>query len=149
MARPTKYTEEVCQAILDFFDIEPFEEEIKVNEKTGNEYKVYKANRLPTVERFAAEQGVSVQTLHNWTKKHPEFLEAFTRARQLQVDMLVQNGLLGHTKEGLTKFLLTNVSDYQEVKHVQQNVRDLTLEDAVASGLSDEELERIAKAGIH
>jgi hypothetical protein len=57
------------------------------------------------------------------------------------VDHLIQNGLLKNTAEGLTKFLLVNVSDYRDVKHVDQTIRD------DISSLSDEDLEGMLVGG--
>lgn len=124
MARPTKYTAEVCDRIIEFFDVEPFTEVDRVHPRTGVEYTERVANTLPTVEGFARSLGVSKQTLYTWCDKHPEFLDAFTRARDMQVDHLIQNGLLKHTAEGLTKFMLVNLSEYRDTKHVDQTVRD-------------------------
>jgi hypothetical protein len=57
MARPTDYRQEYCEQVIDF----------------GKQGK--------SVAWMAAELGVSKQTLHNWTEAHPEFLDAFTRAK--------------------------------------------------------------------
>lgn len=137
--RPTKYRKEYCDEILDYFGRPPYVEVTRTNPKTGMEYTERQATDLPTVERFASELGVAVSTVYQWTHEHPEFSEAFTRARQMQVDHLLQNGLHGHFREGLAKFMLTNLSEYQERKFIDQTVREELPE------LTDEELAEIAR----
>jgi transposase-like protein len=44
---------------------------------------VQRANEGACFAEFAAEIGVSRQTLHNWKKAHPSFLDAYTRAEQV------------------------------------------------------------------
>lgn len=44
---------------------------------------VQRANEGACFTEFAAEVGVSRQTLHNWKKAHPSFLDAYTRAEQV------------------------------------------------------------------
>lgn len=146
--RPTKYKEEYCDAILEYFGIEPYREVTRTNAKTGLEYTELVANDLPTVERWASNIGVGVSTVYRWTHEHAEFREAFTRARQMQVDHLLQNGLHGHFRESLAKFMLVNLSEYQDQKHVHQTIRDEALDD-LADGISDEDLEKIAAGQVH
>lgn len=57
MARPTVYKPSLCEKVVEYG-------------KMGK-----------SVAWMAAELGVSKQTLHNWTQEHPEFLDAFTRAK--------------------------------------------------------------------
>lgn len=59
MARPSKYTPDMCDAVL----------------AAGEEGLA--------VAEMAKELGVSKQTLHNWASEHEEFLDAFTRAKDL------------------------------------------------------------------
>ena len=120
---PTKYDPEFCKSIIKFFDREPYE---PMKDESGklmfNKFgePIMKPARFPTLERFAFEIGVCIQTLHNWTKQHPDFLEAFTRAKQLQADILNVNGLGEHYNAGYAKFVAincTNMVDKVETKH--------------------------------
>lgn len=53
------------------------------------------ANRLPAIINFAKHIGVSVDTVYQWIKRHEEFSDAFTRAKDLQKWFLIENGLNG------------------------------------------------------
>lgn len=55
--RPSVYKEEYCERIVDL------------------------GLRGASVVEMAFELGVTKQTLHNWTDAHPDFLDAFTRAK--------------------------------------------------------------------
>jgi hypothetical protein len=55
--RPTEYKQEYCEQVIEY----------------GKQGK--------SVAWMAAELGVCKQTLHNWAEAHPEFLDAFTRAK--------------------------------------------------------------------
>ena len=59
MARPTEYDPSYCEQVIAW----------------GTEGK--------SVTWMAAHLGVCKQTLHNWAQVHPEFFDAFTRARLL------------------------------------------------------------------
>lgn len=90
LGRPTKYRESYCDEIISFFDEDPF-----TASEDNNGKPAYNACRLPTLERFAHNIGVHVDTLYEWASVHPVFSEAKKRALQLQKDILVQNGLIG------------------------------------------------------
>jgi hypothetical protein len=102
--RPTKYKAEFCDQLIAFFDVEPWElREVTLtlrNVTTVEKDERY-ATRLPTFERFAHNINVHVDTMIEWTNKedkngklvHPKFSEAYKRAKQLQKDILIENGL--------------------------------------------------------
>lgn len=56
--RPTDYREEFCEQIIEW------------------------AKEGWTFAEMASSLGVTRQTLHNWKKAHPRFLDAYTRAEQ-------------------------------------------------------------------
>ena len=121
---PTKYDPKFCETILEFFDRNPYDErEIKFYDKNG---KVYKTEikmipaKLPTLERFACDIGVDADTLLNWAKVHIEFFGAVVKAKNMQKDILIQNGLTGFYDAGFAKFVainFTNMKDKTEVEH--------------------------------
>lgn len=69
--RPSKYKEEYCERLIK-----------------------HMATGLP-YETFAAEIGVSRDVLYDWEKKHPEFLHAKKRARDMQYKALATTGMAG------------------------------------------------------
>lgn len=95
---PTKYRQEYCQGIIDFFDREPF---TAVKDENGdpcigrNNQPILMPAKLPTFEAYAHSIKVHKDTVYEWAKVHPEFSDAKKRAQQLQHDILVQNGLNG------------------------------------------------------
>jgi hypothetical protein len=106
LGRPTKYTEEMPQRLVDFFNKDVF---------SGT-----KVNALPLFEKFAWEQGITMNTLYSWTQANPVFLGAYELCRQKQKEMLIEGGMLGAYKENFTKFICTNMTDLKE-KTVTEN----------------------------
>jgi hypothetical protein len=108
--RPSKYKPEYCQQIIDFFCIEPTHEvkqtfitKAGIKEVTKNVPSFY-----PTIEKFAFTLGVMTETIVAWTKEYPEFFTAYTRAKEMQKNVLLQNALMGGYSEGFAKFLAIN-----------------------------------------
>lgn len=62
MGRPSEYRPEYCERVIEL----------------GRQGK--------SVVQMACDLDVVKQTLHNWTAEHPDFLDAFTRAKQLSQD---------------------------------------------------------------
>ena len=122
--RPTKYRARFCQEIIDFFDVEPVEKTVKtITTKSGTviEEEVYLPVTLPTVEGFARKLGVCVDTLHEWRSVHPEFSDAFKRAKELQKDIWQQNSLLGLYNPKFTEFFGINIMGWNNNRGVLKN----------------------------
>lgn len=91
--QPTKYRKEYPEQLIEFFDVESF---TIVNDKPL-------ASKFPTMARFALNLGVHIDTLHEWKNKtdendklvHPEFSEAYKKAKLYQEAWLYENGLAG------------------------------------------------------
>lgn len=98
IGRPTKYRPELCQRIIEFFDVSPFEiardgDGNPLTSPSGKPLLI--PSNLPTFESFAHSIGVHVDSLYEWANVHSEFSEAKKRAQQLQKNILIQNGLVG------------------------------------------------------
>ncbi len=124
VGRPTLYRPEYCQELVEVFDIDPYWETTKVNQRTGIEITERVANSLPTLAGFARKIGVSRSVLQDWGKRHPDFLYAVTRAKACAEDMLVINGLLGLYNAQFSIFVAKNYTDLRDV----QETKDLTEE---------------------
>lgn len=61
--RPSSYKEQYCDGIV----------------------KAFASGEVKFVEEYASSIGVHMDTLHEWRNKHPEFSEAFKKARQAQL----------------------------------------------------------------
>ncbi len=93
--RPSKYKEEYNEAMINFFDVNPYEV-VTHGDKTL-------PARFPTFARFALSIGVCVDTLWEWAYgtdkegklKHPNFSETYKKAKQYQEAYLYEAGIGG------------------------------------------------------
>ena len=126
--RPTKYKQEYCEEIIEFFS-RPISEEFtrKIRTKEGvQEIDVIEATDLPTLASFAVSIGVHRDTLHEWSTKHEEFSDAIKKAKDYQENHLLQNGLANRTNSTLAIFALKDLSGWR-------NQTDVKLEAEVES----------------
>ncbi len=121
--QPTKYKPEFCQAIIEFFNEEPYEDiEIEHFDKSRSVSWVDKKRmprKFPTLVEFGKSIGICYATVFNWIdKKHAsfqkDFLDAFTRAKEGQKNFLIQNGLQGLYNPLFAKFVALNVTDMKD-----------------------------------
>lgn len=124
--RPSEYNSKYCEDIIEFFSRKPYDILMMMNEDTGKEEPVINKHGnavlipcdLPTFEGFAIHIGVSRQTLHNWCDAYPEFLYAYTRAKDFQKEILIQNGLHGNYEKQFAIFTAKNVTDMKDKQEV-------------------------------
>lgn len=133
--RPTKYRKEFCEQLIKFFDIEPWEErEIPHYDKSGNkdeegnriviwtDIKIIPA-RMPTLRGFAKKIGVNIRVVYRWIEKgnavyKKEFSHAFTHAKEIRKDWLIDLGLSGSAPPASFKFVAVNVTDMRDQQEV-------------------------------
>ena len=126
IGRPTRYTEDMPDKLLEFFDV-PLDRVVKVQNATASgkvvESEITKPNRLPTVEGFCAHHKMSKRTFHDWVQKYPSFAHALGKCKQLQMNHLIQHSLEGTYHAGFAKFLAINISEYREkIEHDHKEV---------------------------
>lgn len=125
LGRPTKYKNEFCQMLIDWFDIEPtIEKEVIYTNKKGETWSKFEtvAVDIPTFEGFSHSIDVEDRTLENWYKakrsngspRYPDFFRAYNRAKQLQRKILVTNALAGRYNSSFAMFYAKNVTDMRE-----------------------------------
>lgn len=117
MGRPTDYKEEYCEEIVEYFSEEPFtEREVTHSKKNGESWTTYEdvANAFPTFAGFAAKIGVHRDTLNEWIKVHPEFSDAYNKAKDLQEEFLVQNALKNLYAQPFAVFTAKNVLGWRD-----------------------------------
>ena len=90
--RPTKYRTGFARLLIDYFDKSKAAFEV-VDLGAGQTARV--PLPMPTFEDFAALIGVGTSSLDRWKKAHPEFREAYARARTRQTAILVKGGMAG------------------------------------------------------
>lgn len=122
---PTKYKQEYCDRLIEFFNREPYE---PLMIDGDNDEKIAATNQhgravlipcpLPTKEAFATSIGVHRDTLLNWAKEHPEFFGAIKKAEDFQKNILIQNGLIGNYDKTFAIFVAKNVTDMNDKQTV-------------------------------
>jgi len=115
--RPTKYDPKYCKEIVDFFDV-PYTTFIELpHYKKGDISWVDKkevATPIPQVGQFARKIGVHRDTLDEWTRVHPCFSDAYTRAKHMQEEMLVSNATKGLYNSFFTLFVMKNRHNWKD-----------------------------------
>jgi len=136
MARPTKYRKEYCEKIIEFFDREPWENKVETTVRNGQLIKttIKEPCRFPTFERFAFEIGVHRDTLRDWCEVHPEFLSAYKKAKDLQKEVLIQNGMAGLYDKTFAIFTAKNVTDMRDKVQTEVTHKETVKIEYVDSG---------------
>ncbi len=102
VGRPTKYDPAYCQM---------------VEEIMGQGY---------SLTAFAGHIGVSKETVYNWTREHPEFLGAVSRARPKRLAQLERQLLAGETGPKVTAFMFAlknaDADEWRDKQSVESTV---------------------------
>lgn len=107
--RPTKYKPEICKTLKDYFSVDLY------TVKNGKK----EANLFPTFEGFSFEYEINHQTMLDWCKVRPEFLEAYKWCKSKQKQLIMQGGMSGAYNAQFTIFVAKNVTDMKDrVEHV-------------------------------
>lgn len=151
VGRPTKYKPEYVEALIKYFDREPYEEKlVKIITKSGDVIEVPKneATDFPTLAGFAIKIGVCKDTLQEWAKVHEEFSVAYKRAKDFQENYMAINGNKGLLQANFAIFTSKNVlgwrdkqPDENDVVINNTNTNNITLDevDAKLKKLREEE----------
>jgi hypothetical protein len=121
---PTKYKPEYCEQIIAFFAVDPSKTIIEVITGKNFEKETEKQipNIFPTFEKFAHSIDVNGDTLVEWTKdeeKYPGFSAAYKKAKELQKNFLIQNGLVGLYPAAAFCFVAKNCTDMRDKTEVE------------------------------
>ena len=106
--RPTKYKPEYCQAIKDFFNIEPTQ---IIDGKTV-------AIDLPFIQSFSRTIGVSKSTLYKWAEEHEEFSDALKFCKENQERILAANALSGRYNATFAIFTAKNILEWRDRQEI-------------------------------
>lgn len=119
--RPSKYRDEFVVMLLEYFSQPPIKT-ITTVDKEGNTVEKTVPALFPTLARFAANIGVTTETLHDWaTAKTPEgelrnptFSYAYKKAKDLQQANLVEGTLAGAYNSTFAIFTAKNVLGWRD-----------------------------------
>ena len=132
--RPTLYKPQLCQDLIDYFSIPPYtEKEIPHHDpKTGNvvwtDYKRL-PNNIPTLTAFCAKYQLGWTTVHEWINPEeptyrPDFANAYTHARAMRADFLVNGGWNNVCQANTFKFIAVNLTDMRDKQEVEHTAKD-------------------------
>jgi hypothetical protein len=131
--RPTKYKPAYCQALIDYFDIEPWEErQIPHYKLQGKQRFVAWTDikmlpvRMPTLRGFAKKVNVGISTIYDWlNEQHGSYQQAFsgafTCAQAIRKDWLIDVGLSGSAPPASFKFVAVNVTDMRDKSETEHS----------------------------
>lgn len=110
--RPTKYKEEYCDEIVEYFKRAPLKQHL------GS------PNPPPTLYGFAASIGVCHDTLNEWKKHYPRFSAAIKRAKALQADFIIHNAMTGNAPAAFSIFMMKNIAGWKDKSEVEHSGSD-------------------------
>lgn len=127
--RPTKYDKAYCEELVRYFSAPPqscvYKKEYFQNGKLKSETPIVTAAEFPTFQGFASKIGVNIDTLYEWRKQHPEFSEAFTRAKLLQENIWLVNSMGDLYNAQFSKFFGINCMGYKEKQETAVSVDEV------------------------
>lgn len=148
--RPTLYKPEYCEQLLSYFEREaadrtPINLVVATSDK-GQSFKPI-ARPFPTLEKWAHDIGVTTMTMRDWEGKHPDFLAAVARAKEIQKQVICADGWTGLVPPATFAFVASNFTDMrQKTEQVAAPSTTNTTTINVLGQLSDSVLMEIQKA---
>ena len=122
--QPTKYKPEYCQALMDFFDQEPWEDvKFPIYDAEGNKTKDITKRlprKLPSLVDFAKSINVGISTAYDWVNPdHDSYQKQFSdtyknSAKRLQKWVLTHGAMTGYYNPGFAKFVAVNISEMRD-----------------------------------
>jgi hypothetical protein len=123
VGRPSEYRPEYCEDILEYFNKALYKSQD--SKSWGKESK--ELNDFPTFQYWTAVKiGITIQTMHNWAKAHPEFMEALERCKKIQENMLLNGALSRAYDSSFAKFIMNSISDTFKERPIEVDLGDKT-----------------------
>jgi hypothetical protein len=146
--RPSKYKEEYCDQIIEYFQKEPitclYKEEYFKDGEIKSKSPIITANEFPTFQGFANKISVNGDTLVEWAKVNTGFSAAYARAKELQEHIWLVNGMQGLYNSQFAQFFGKNCLGYKDKTETDVTIKkDMTDEERKAR---IEELEKILES---
>lgn len=90
--------------------------------QAGGEIVNHPLGKLPAFfEGFAEKIQVTVETLHEWCRVHPEFAESYKRAKQIQLQQMIIGGLAGTYQQSSLIFAMKNMHGWRDETAIQHS----------------------------
>lgn len=124
--RPTKYNEEFCQRLIDFYNKpSTIEKSRTITLKSGTVIdETYEAPTKPThVVDFCDQIGIGVSTFYDWLNEHKEFSDAYMHAKSYLERNVVDNALLNNYNGGFASLVSKNWFNWKDKSEVDQNLK--------------------------
>lgn len=145
VGRPSKYEDRFAELIVEWFDKEPYTDE-QVDLPNGSVKLQRMATPVPMLAGFAKSIGSDLRTVNRWATelaeegkfKHPDFAEAYARAREMQEALVASGAMLGVYESRAAAFFLKNKHGWQDQPAQKVSV----------AAISREELDRIYGSGM-
>ena len=116
--RPSKYTAEMPEKLVEFFNIP---EKKKEDGKTvGEEY--------PMVIDFCLLVGITNSTFFKWCQDHSAFSDAYSHCKKIQEKFLVKNSIQNRYNPYFSQFVLKNNHGWKDKQEVEQTVQEIKID---------------------
>lgn len=125
--RPTKYKEEFCDAIVEYFDITP-------TDSDGN------ARDPRFFSVFARTIGVTHTCLLEWARKYELFSLAYSQAKQLQEQHLVINALQNRYNASFAWRAAMNMFGWRDQQNLQIGIDEAQLNIILSALPADQQI---------
>lgn len=132
--RPTLYKPELCQSLIDFFCVPPYEEkkidhfDPKTGKVTWTDIKRL-PNDIPTLTAFCTKYHLGWTTVHEWTDPNQpnyrlDFANAYIHARALRADFLCNGAWNNVCQANTFKFIAVNLTDMRDKTEVAHDIKN-------------------------
>ena len=127
----SKYDPKYCDMLIAYFqklakaDTRPLAP--VTIEQTGEKSSFLKTEvrricaELPTIEGFAVSVEIPSTTIKGWARDHEEFAVAYTRAKDIQHQVLIDRGLTRQYDPQAFNFVAKNITDMRDSKVLEGN----------------------------
>lgn len=146
--RPSKYNEEMCDKLLEYFNVEPYETKYEIytyKDGTTKEKEYEVANDLPTVQGFCKTIGIHRDTFYEWCKVHEEFSDTFKKCKEMMEYNWQVCSLKGLYSNAYTIFFGKNVFKYTDKQELETTNVNVDVDDF---GSVEEAKEFLKKLGV-
>lgn len=121
VGRPTEYKEKYCQMIIDFFANHELQRERVKTSGLDITTTELVTNPYPTINDFAKKIDVNYVSLRRWVETHPEFSDAYKRAKELQHEIIIKGALIGAYNATFSIFAMKNIAGWRDKTEVEHS----------------------------